>query len=46
MGTPVFAVEVITLLVSDVERALRFDVDQVGFILDVAYTWRRSCSLK
>jgi hypothetical protein len=32
---PTFSVEVITLLVSDVERALRFCVDQVGFTLDV-----------
>jgi catechol 2,3-dioxygenase-like lactoylglutathione lyase family enzyme len=30
-----FSVEVITLPVSDVERALRFYVDQVGFTLDV-----------
>jgi catechol 2,3-dioxygenase-like lactoylglutathione lyase family enzyme len=30
-----FSVEVITLPVSDVERALRFSVDQVGFTLDV-----------
>lgn len=32
-----FAVEVITLPVSDVDRALRFYVDQVGFALDVDY---------
>jgi catechol 2,3-dioxygenase-like lactoylglutathione lyase family enzyme len=32
-----FSVEVITLPVSDVERALRFYVDQVGFTLDVDY---------
>jgi catechol 2,3-dioxygenase-like lactoylglutathione lyase family enzyme len=32
-----FSVEVITLPVSDVERALRFYVDQVGFALDVDY---------
>src|SRR4029079_2065748 len=32
------AVEVITLPVSDVERALRFYVDQVGFTLDVDYS--------
>jgi catechol 2,3-dioxygenase-like lactoylglutathione lyase family enzyme len=32
-----FSIEVITLPVSDVERALRFYVDQVGFILDVDY---------
>jgi catechol 2,3-dioxygenase-like lactoylglutathione lyase family enzyme len=31
-------VEVITLPVSDVERALRFYVDQVGFALDVDYS--------
>jgi catechol 2,3-dioxygenase-like lactoylglutathione lyase family enzyme len=35
---PTFAVEVITLPVSDVERALRFYVDQVGFTLDVDYS--------
>jgi catechol 2,3-dioxygenase-like lactoylglutathione lyase family enzyme len=34
--TPTFSVEVITLPVSDVERALRFYVDQVGFTLDDA----------
>src|SRR5215472_18565186 len=33
-----FSVEVITLPVSDVERALRFYVDQVGFTLDVDYS--------
>jgi catechol 2,3-dioxygenase-like lactoylglutathione lyase family enzyme len=33
-----FSVEVITLPVSDVERALRFYVDQVGFSLDVDYS--------
>jgi predicted enzyme related to lactoylglutathione lyase len=32
-----FSVEVITLPVSNVERALRFYVDQVGFTLDVDY---------
>ena len=32
-----FSVEVITLSVSDVERALRFYLDQVGFTLDVDY---------
>jgi predicted enzyme related to lactoylglutathione lyase len=31
------SVEVITLPVSDVERALRFYLDQVGFTLDVDY---------
>jgi predicted enzyme related to lactoylglutathione lyase len=35
--TSTFSVEVITLPVSDVERALRFYVDQVGFTLDVDY---------
>jgi len=33
-----FSVEVITLPVSDVEQALRFYVDQVGFALDVDYS--------
>ncbi|WP_035664305.1 VOC family protein [Bradyrhizobium sp. Ec3.3] len=33
-----FSVEVITLSVSDVDRALRFYVDQVGFTLDVDYS--------
>src|SRR6201993_1895631 len=32
-----FSVEVITLPVSDIERALRFYVGQVGFTLDVDY---------
>jgi catechol 2,3-dioxygenase-like lactoylglutathione lyase family enzyme len=32
-----FSVEVITLPVSDVDRALRFYVDQIGFTLDVDY---------
>ena len=32
-----FSIEVITLPVSDAERALRFYVDQVGFTLDVDY---------
>jgi len=35
--TPTFSVEVITLPVSDVDRALRFYVDQVGFRRDVDY---------
>src|SRR5262252_10172578 len=35
--TPTFSIEVITLPVSDVERALRFYVDQAGFTLDVDY---------
>jgi catechol 2,3-dioxygenase-like lactoylglutathione lyase family enzyme len=34
---PAFAVEVITLPVSDVDRARRFYLDQVGFALDVDY---------
>ena len=38
MGMPTFSVEVITLPVSDIERALRFYVDQVGFTLDVDYS--------
>ena len=38
MRTPTFSVEVITLPVSDVERTLRFYVDQVGFMLDVDYS--------
>ncbi|HTW24889.1 MAG TPA: VOC family protein [Candidatus Baltobacteraceae bacterium] len=37
MKTPTFSVEVITLPVSDVDRARRFYVDQVGFHLDVDY---------
>jgi catechol 2,3-dioxygenase-like lactoylglutathione lyase family enzyme len=36
--TPTFSVEVITLPVSNVDRALRFYVDQVGFTLDVDYS--------
>ena len=38
MKTPTLSVEVITLPVSNVERALRFYVDQVGFVLDVDYS--------
>ena len=38
MRTPTLSIEVITLPVSDVERALRFYVDQVGFTLDVDYS--------
>lgn len=38
VGTPTFSIEVITLPVSDIERALRFYVDQVGFALDVDYS--------
>jgi catechol 2,3-dioxygenase-like lactoylglutathione lyase family enzyme len=32
------AIEVITLPVGDIERALRFYVDQLGFTLDVDYS--------
>ena len=38
MRTPTVSVEVITLPVSDVERVLRFYVDQVGFMLDLDYS--------
>ena len=38
MRTPTSSVEVIPLPVSDVDRALRFYVDQVGFTLDVDYS--------
>jgi catechol 2,3-dioxygenase-like lactoylglutathione lyase family enzyme len=38
MRTPTLSVEVITVPVSDVERALRFYVDQVGFNIDVDYS--------
>ena len=38
MKTPTFSVEVITLPVSDVGRALRFYIDQAGFTLDVDYS--------
>ncbi len=37
MGTPTFSLEVITMPVSDVDQALRFYVEQVGFTLDVDY---------
>jgi len=37
MTTQTFSVEVITVPVSDVDRALRFYVDQVGFAPDVDY---------
>jgi catechol 2,3-dioxygenase-like lactoylglutathione lyase family enzyme len=37
MRTPTLSVEVITLPVRDVDRALRFYVDQVGFVLEVDY---------
>jgi catechol 2,3-dioxygenase-like lactoylglutathione lyase family enzyme len=33
-----FSIEVITVPVADVERALHFYVDQVGFVLDVDYS--------
>jgi len=38
VGTPNVSIEVIVLPVTDVERALRFYVDQVGFLLDVDYS--------
>jgi predicted enzyme related to lactoylglutathione lyase len=37
MGTTTFSIEVITLPVSDVDRALRFYVDQFGLTLDIDY---------
>jgi catechol 2,3-dioxygenase-like lactoylglutathione lyase family enzyme len=37
VGTPTFSLEVITLRVNDVDQALRFYVEQVGFTLDVDY---------
>ena len=37
MTTPAFSLEVLTLPVSDVDRALRFYVEQAGFNLDVDY---------
>jgi predicted enzyme related to lactoylglutathione lyase len=37
-STPTLSLEVIPLPVSDIERALRFYVDQVGFTLDVDYS--------
>jgi catechol 2,3-dioxygenase-like lactoylglutathione lyase family enzyme len=37
MTARAFAIEVITLPVSDVDRALRFYVERVGFVLDVDY---------
>jgi catechol 2,3-dioxygenase-like lactoylglutathione lyase family enzyme len=36
--TPTFSIEVLVVPVSDVERALRFYVDQVGFSLEVDYS--------
>ena len=38
MRAPIFSVEVITIPVSDVDRALRFCKDQLGFHLDVDYS--------
>jgi catechol 2,3-dioxygenase-like lactoylglutathione lyase family enzyme len=38
MRTATLSVEVITVPVSDVERARRFYVDQVGFTLDIDYS--------
>lgn len=38
MKTPGYSLEVITLPVHDVERALHFYADQVGFSLDVDYS--------
>jgi catechol 2,3-dioxygenase-like lactoylglutathione lyase family enzyme len=38
VGTSNVSIEVIVLPVTDVERALRFYVDQVGFLLDVDYS--------
>jgi catechol 2,3-dioxygenase-like lactoylglutathione lyase family enzyme len=38
MKTLMLSVEVITLPVSDIDRALRFYVDHVGFTLDVDYS--------
>jgi catechol 2,3-dioxygenase-like lactoylglutathione lyase family enzyme len=38
MATSAFAIEVITLPVNDIDRALRSYVDQIGFALDV--DWR------
>ena len=37
MSTPTFSVEVITLPVSDVDHAMGFYVDRVGFTLDIDY---------
>ena len=38
MGQHKFSIEVIVLPVTDVDRALRFYVDQIGFSLDVDYS--------
>jgi catechol 2,3-dioxygenase-like lactoylglutathione lyase family enzyme len=40
--TPTLSIEVITLKASDVDRSLRFYVEQVGFTLDVDYAPSRS----
>jgi catechol 2,3-dioxygenase-like lactoylglutathione lyase family enzyme len=37
VAPPTYSLEVITLPVNDVDRALRFYVEQVGFTLDVDY---------
>src|SRR5438309_12060187 len=37
VSTPTFSIEVVTLPLSDDQRALRFYVDRVGFTLDVDY---------
>jgi catechol 2,3-dioxygenase-like lactoylglutathione lyase family enzyme len=37
VNAPTFSVEVITVPVSNVEQAIRFYIDQVGFTLDVDY---------
>jgi predicted enzyme related to lactoylglutathione lyase len=37
VSTPTFSVEVITLPVSDVDHAMGFYVDRVGFTLDIDY---------
>lgn len=38
MRTPAFSIEVVTVPVSNIERSLRFYVDQIGFTLDVDYS--------
>jgi len=38
VSAPAFSLEVITLPVSDVDQAVRFYVDQVGFALDVDFS--------
>jgi catechol 2,3-dioxygenase-like lactoylglutathione lyase family enzyme len=37
VSTPILSLEVVTLPVGDVDRALRFYIEQVGFALDVDY---------